>query len=68
MEFRFPTCEQLLNVSKYDVFIDCFMRNLAYDDAVEIYNASRPTLCRWITEVTKSVSIQLFGVDGVDLV
>ena len=53
---------------KYNVFISCFMDGMTYEDATGLYNASRPTISRWIVDVTKAVSIQLFGVDAVEFV
>jgi hypothetical protein len=53
---------------KYDVFIKCFMQGMNYDEAVKEYFSSKTSVSRWVNEVTKEVSIQLFGVDGVDLI
>ena len=53
---------------KYDTFLSCFMYGMNYEDASIVYNASRPTISRWIVDVTKSISIQLFGVDGVEFI
>jgi hypothetical protein len=53
---------------KYDVFIKCFMQGVNYDDAAKEYYSSKTSISRWVNEVTKEVSIQLFGVDGVDLI
>lgn len=51
---------------KYDVFKSCFFERMTYEDATELFNASRPTISRWIVEVTKEISIQIFGVDGIE--
>lgn len=53
---------------KYDAFISCFMFGMSYDDAAIEYLSSKTSISRWINDVTREVSIQLFGVDGVDFV
>jgi ribosome-binding ATPase YchF (GTP1/OBG family) len=52
---------------KYEVFINCFMNNMNYDEAAEKYFSSKTSISRWVNEVTKEVSIQLFGIEGIDL-
>ena len=53
---------------KYDAFIDCFIYNMTYDDAATKYFSSKTSISRWINDVTHELSIQLFGVEGIDLV
>jgi hypothetical protein len=53
---------------KYDAFISCFMYQMSYDEAAVLYLSSKTSISRWVNEVTKELSIQLFGVDGVDFV
>jgi predicted nucleic acid-binding protein len=53
---------------KYDAFISCFMEDMTYDEAAILYLSSKTSISRWINDVTKEVSIQLFGVDGVDFI
>lgn len=53
---------------KYEVFIKCYMQRVNYDDAAKEYFSSKTSISRWVNEVTKEVSIQLFGIDGVDLI
>ena len=53
---------------KYDAFVDCFMYDTTYEDAAVMYFSSKTSISRWINEVTYELSIQLFGVDGINLV
>lgn len=53
---------------KYDAFLSCFIENMSYDEAALYYHSSKTSISRWVNEITKEVSIQLFGVDGIDLV
>ncbi|MDF2609058.1 MAG: hypothetical protein K0R92_532 [Lachnospiraceae bacterium] len=53
---------------KYQAFIDCFMHNMTYEEAAEIYFTSKQSISRWVVDTTKQVSIQLFGIDGVELI
>ncbi|WFR55373.1 hypothetical protein QA584_17380 [Anaerocolumna sp. AGMB13025] len=53
---------------KYDAFISCMLDGMTYDDAAQKYLSSKPSISRWINDITKEVSIQLFGVEGMDLI
>lgn len=53
---------------KYDVFKSCLINHMNYDDAAKQYHSSKTSISRWINEVTREVSIQLFGIDGICLV
>jgi len=53
---------------KYEAFVSCFMQNMNYDDAAKQYLSSKTSIGRWINEITKEISIQLFGIEGITLV
>lgn len=53
---------------KYQAFHDCMFDDMNYEEAAAIYFTSKQTISRWVIEATKLVSIQLFGVDGIDLI
>jgi hypothetical protein len=55
-------------MEKYDAFISCFMHQMSYEEAAAQYLSSKTSISRWVNEVTKELSIQLFGVDGVDFI
>lgn len=53
---------------KYNAFVDCMLDSVTYDEAAERYNSSKTSISRWLNDITKEVSIQLFGIEGVDLI
>lgn len=53
---------------KYNAFMSCFFEDMTYEDAADVYVSSKTSVSRWVNDITKAVSIQLFGVDGVDFV
>lgn len=53
---------------KYNAFVDCLLDGVTYDEAAERYNSSKTSISRWINDITKEISIQLFGVEGVELI
>lgn len=53
---------------KYNAFVDCMLDCVTYDEAAERYNSSKTSISRWLNDITKEVSIQLFGIEGVDLI
>ncbi|WMJ85480.1 hypothetical protein [Anaerocolumna sp. MB42-C2] len=53
---------------KYNAFVSCMMDGMTYDDAAKEYMSSKPSISRWINEITKEISIQLFGVEGIDFI
>jgi hypothetical protein len=53
---------------KYDAFISCYMNQMSYDEAAVLYISSKTSISRWVNEVTKEISIQLFGVEGIDFI
>jgi hypothetical protein len=53
---------------KYEAFVSCMLEDVSYDDAAVLYLSSKTSISRWLTEVTKEISIQLFGVDGIDMI
>lgn len=56
------------STEKYDIFMECMIDGVTFDEAAIKYYSSKTSISRWINEVTKEVSIQLFGVEGVDLI
>ncbi len=60
-------CKRKNVPEKYDIFVSCVMEGMIYEDAAEQYNTSKQSICRWVTDVTRSISIHLFGVEGVEL-
>jgi hypothetical protein len=60
--------EKKATPEKYEAFISCFMYNMTYDEAAVLYLSSKPSISRWINEITKELSVQIFGVDGLDLI
>ena len=61
-------CNQKNSSEKYNIFIDCMLDGTTYEEAAEQYDTSTQSISRWVTNITKSISIQLFGVDGLDLI
>lgn len=61
-------CNRKGTPEKYNAFISCMLDGMTYDDAAKEYLSSKPSISRWINDITKEVSIQLFGVEGVDLI
>ena len=53
-------------LEKYNVFYSCTIEKMSYDDAAQQYNSSIATVSRWIKELTKEMSIYIFGVDGIN--
>jgi hypothetical protein len=53
---------------KYDAFKSCMLDGMTYDVAAICYLSSKTSISRWINEIINEASIQLFGVDGVDLI
>lgn len=53
---------------KFEAFNSCLMEGMTYEDAAKEYNSSKQSISRWVNDITKSVSIQLFGVDGIDFI
>jgi hypothetical protein len=53
---------------KYDAFISCMLDQMTYEEAASIYFTSKQSISRWVVDATKLVSIQLFGVDGVEFI
>lgn len=53
---------------KYEAFMDCLLYGMTYDEAAVIYFTSKQSISRWVVDTTKLVSIQLFGVDGIELI
>ncbi|MGB8451838.1 MAG: hypothetical protein WCD89_05845 [Anaerocolumna sp.] len=53
---------------KYDAFVSCMLKGMSYDDAAILYLSSKTSISRWINEVTREISIQIFGIDGVDII
>ncbi|WP_051685343.1 hypothetical protein [Clostridium sp. KNHs205] len=51
---------------KYSAFTDCMLNGKTYDEAAEGYYTCKQTIGRWVTDLTKEVSIRLFGVEGID--
>jgi HD superfamily phosphohydrolase len=53
---------------KYDAFMDCMIYGMTYDEAAVIYFTSKQSISRWVVDTSKLISIQLFGVDGLELI
>lgn len=53
---------------KYEAFTSCFFGGMTCEEAAVEYNSSKQSISRWINDITKSISIQLFGIDGIDFV
>lgn len=52
---------------KYKAFVSCMLDGMTYDDAAREYFTSKQSISRWVNDLTKEVSIQIFGVEGIDL-
>ena len=55
-------------IYKYRAMYDCLINGVTYEDEAEELNTSAVTVRRWITEITKVLSIRIFGCDGVDII
>jgi ABC-type uncharacterized transport system ATPase subunit len=53
---------------KYNAFINCMIDGMTYDEAAKEFFTSKQSISRWINDLTKEVSIQLFGVEGIELI
>ena len=53
---------------KYEAFISCMFDGMTYDEAAIKYCSSKQSISRWVVDATKLVSIQIFGVDGVEFI
>ena len=54
-------------IEKYEAFKSCLMESMSYEDAAIVYHSSKPSISRWINDITRDVSIQLFGIEGITL-
>lgn len=61
-------CYKKNTPEKYNAFISCMMEGMSYEEAAVVYNSSKPSISRWLNELIREVSVQLFGVDGVNLI
>jgi hypothetical protein len=52
---------------KYDALYDCLISGVSYEAEAEKLNTSTISVRRWITDVTKDLSIRIFGCDGVEI-
>jgi hypothetical protein len=59
--------EQKEMLYKYTAFYECLMNNVTCEKEAEELETSTVTIRRWITEVTKEISIRIFGVDGLEM-
>ncbi len=53
---------------KYNAFMDCMLDGVTYDEAAKEYFTSKQSISRWVTDITRAISIQLFGVEGIELI
>jgi hypothetical protein len=53
---------------KYEAFISCMFNRMTYEEAAILYCSSKQSISRWVVDATRLVSIQLFGVDGVEMI
>jgi len=60
--------EQKDMIYKYNALYDCLIDGVTFEDEAEELNASIATIRRWINEVTKVISIRIFGCDGVETI
>lgn len=51
---------------KWEAFRLHYIEGLAYEDVADILNCGKNTPSRWGKELTKKMSIKLFGVDGIE--
>lgn len=61
-------CTQKGVPDKYEAFASCMFDGMSYEDAAVQYLSSKTSISRWINEITREVSVHLFGVEGVDLI
>jgi DNA-directed RNA polymerase specialized sigma24 family protein len=61
-------CKQKNSSEKYDIFISCMLDGATYEEVAEQYDTSTQSISRWVTSITKSISIQLFGVEGLEFI
>lgn len=59
--------EQKEMLYKYTAFYDCLINNVTCEAEAEELDTSAVTIRRWINEVTKEISIRIFGVDGLEM-
>lgn len=60
--------EQKDMIYKYNALYDCLINGVTFEEEAELLNASVVTIRRWINEVTKVISIRIFGSDGVETI
>lgn len=60
--------EQKDMLYKYTAFYECLMSNVTCEAEAEELDTSTVTIRRWINEITKEISIRIFGVDGLEMV
>lgn len=60
--------EQKDMLIKYQALYDCLINGVTYEEEAEVLSASTMTVRRWITEVTKVISIRIFGSDGIETI
>ena len=53
---------------KYEAFYECLMNGITCEAEAEKLSTSTVTVRRWIVEVTKEISIRIFGVDGLETI
>jgi hypothetical protein len=53
---------------KYNSLYDCLINGVTFEVEAEALNTSAVTIRRWIAEITKVLSIRIFGCDGVDII
>lgn len=61
-------CEQRGMAEKYEIFVSCMLEGMNYDDAAVLYFSSKTSISRWVNDITRAISIQLFGVDGIEMI
>ena len=60
--------EQKEMLYKYNALHNCLIKGVTFEAEAEELNTSAVTIRRWITEVSKVVSIRIFGSDGIDTI
>lgn len=60
--------EQKDMIYKYNALYDCLINGNAIELEAESLDTSTITIRRWITEVTKVISIRIFGSDGIETI
>ncbi|MDF2610059.1 MAG: hypothetical protein K0R92_1533 [Lachnospiraceae bacterium] len=53
---------------KYDALYDCLVKGTTFEEEAEALTTSAVTVRRWVNEVTKAVSIRIFGSDGIEII